>query len=58
MLIMHAAKDVACQVCETVPYLLFTLLWNIPWGIEMVNSVFTGLLGEEGRVSTSVDTRL
>ena len=33
------------------------LLWNIPWGIEMV-SVCTGLLGEQGRVSTSVDTRL
>ena len=28
-----------------------------PWGIEMV-SVCTGLLGEEGCVSTSVDTRL
>ena len=33
------------------------LLWNILRGIEMV-SVCTGLLGEEGRVSTSVDTRL
>ena len=33
------------------------LLWNIPRGIEMV-SVCTGLLGEEGRVSTSADTRL
>ena len=28
-----------------------------PRGIEIV-SVYTGLLGEEGRVSTSVDTRL
>ena len=29
----------------------------MPQGIEMV-SVCTGLLGEEGRVSTSMDTRL
>ena len=33
------------------------LLWNIPQGIEMV-SVCTGLLGQEGCVSTSVDKRL
>ena len=31
--------------------------WNIPRGIEMV-SVCTGLPRKEGRVSTSVDTRL
>ena len=30
---------------------------SLPRGIEMV-SVCTGLLGEEGRVSASVDTRL
>ena len=37
-------------------YMLPTAL-EYPSGIEMV-SVCTGLLGEEGSVSTSVDTRL
>ena len=37
--------------------LMAALLWNIPRGIEMV-SVCTGLIGEEGHVSASVDTRL
>ena len=41
---------------ELVRYMLPTAL-KYPRGIEMV-SVCIGLLGEEGRVSTSVDTRL
>ena len=40
----------ACAICGQQ-------LWNIPRGIEFV-SVCTGLLGEEGRVSTSVYARL
>ena len=44
--VLRACALYACQ-----------LLWNIPRGIKMV-SVCKGLLGEEGRVSASVDTRL
>ena len=44
------------QCLELVRYML-AMLWHIPRGIEMV-SMCTGMLGEEGRVSASVDTRL
>ena len=44
------------QCLELVHYMLPAAL-EYPLGIEMV-SVCTGLLGEEGRLSTSVDTRL
>ena len=44
------------QCIELVRYML-PAAQEYPAGIEMV-SVCTGLLGEEGRVSTSVDTRL
>ena len=44
------------QCIELVRYMLPTAL-EYPSGIEMV-SVCTDMLGEEGFVSTSVDTRL
>ena len=43
-------------VLDSVPYMLPVAL-EYPPGIELV-SVCAGLLGEEGRVSASVDTRL
>ena len=44
--VLRACAAICCQ-----------LLWNIPRGIEMV-SMCTGLLGKEGCMNISVDTRL
>ena len=49
-------KGLIRQCLEPVRYMLPAAL-EYPSGIEMV-SVCTGLLGKEGRVNISVDTRL